>query len=133
MVDVEAAQKHYIEFAIFSAFVSFLCVFGNLTILYTFIRKKKIRYFGNYFLMSLSVTDLLTGYNAAGMCDPSFTCVCRVCRVSSAFKYFFKEYSPFFAERTVLKRENGLLPVNSSVYKVSLRGHLGVQKHYRAT
>ena len=96
MVDVEAAQKHYIEFAIFSAFVSFLCVFGNLTILYTFIRKKKIRYFGNYFLMSLSVTDLLTGYNVAGMCDPSFTCAQNVqCYQIS----FLRKNSPFFCRK----------------------------------
>ncbi len=55
----------YSEFGIYCGIVSFMCFFGNLAILLTFTKKKKLRYFGNYFLMSLSLTDLITTFNVA--------------------------------------------------------------------
>ena len=67
MMIVGTESSGYREIGICSGFVLFacMCFFGNSLILLTFMKKKKLRYFGNYFLMSLSVTDLITTFNIA--------------------------------------------------------------------
>ena len=43
-----------------------LSFFGNLLILICFVKEKKLRFFGNYFVISLATTDMISGVVVAG-------------------------------------------------------------------
>ena len=62
---LEETHKNEI-FGIINGIVCVMAVLGNLIILVTFMKNKKLRYFGNYFLMSLSVSDFINGIFQAG-------------------------------------------------------------------
>ncbi len=56
----------YHIFGICNGVNTFMAVLGNAIIIITFMKNKKLRYFGNYFLMSLSITDFINGIFQAG-------------------------------------------------------------------
>ena len=53
----EEEETSFYIFAVMSGLISFMAIFGNTLTLLAFIRNKKLRYFGNYFLISFCVTD----------------------------------------------------------------------------
>ncbi len=56
-VSAEEEETSFYIFAVMSGLISFMAIFGNTITLLAFIRNKKLRYFGNYFLISFCVTD----------------------------------------------------------------------------
>ena len=54
------------EFIILTSIVAPLSFFGNLLILICFVKEKKLRFFGNYFVISLATTDMISGVVVAG-------------------------------------------------------------------
>ena len=54
------------EFIVLTSIVAPLSFFGNLLILICFVKEKKLRFFGNYFVISLATTDMISGVVVAG-------------------------------------------------------------------
>ena len=54
------------EFIVLTSIVAPLSFIGNLLILICFAKEKKLRFFGNYFVISLAAADMISGVVVAG-------------------------------------------------------------------
>ena len=66
ITDEPADDINRTEFIVLTSVVAPSSFFGNLLILICFMKEKKLRFFGNYFVMSLATTNMISGVVVAG-------------------------------------------------------------------